>query len=113
MEGNLRFKIDRASPFVGSKFTGFALIYFEFEANFPSTSPRGGGGLYRETVFLPALHFSRKIMKRRKCLIVGDLCPAPTPHISRRQHWFSRDIVYCLLFIVLFAISCTKPKKKN
>ena len=49
MEGNLRFKIDRASPFVGSKFTGFALIYFEFEANFPSTSPRGGlifGGAY-------------------------------------------------------------------
>ena len=42
MEGNLRFKIDRASPFVGSKFTGFALIYFEFEANFPSTSLRGG-----------------------------------------------------------------------
>ena len=70
MEGNLRFKIDRASPFVGSKFTGFALIYFEFEANFPSTSPPGGGayiwrGLYMETVFLPALHFSRKIMKRR------------------------------------------------
>ena len=45
MEGNLRFKIDRASPFVGSKFTGFALFYFEFEGNFPSTSPRGGGGL--------------------------------------------------------------------
>ena len=69
MEGNLRFKIDRASPFVGSKFTGFALIYFEFEANFPSTSPPGGAyiwrGLYMETVFLPALHFSRKIMKRR------------------------------------------------
>ena len=46
MEGNLRFKIDRASPFVGSKFTGFALIYFEFEANFPSTSPRGGGLIF-------------------------------------------------------------------
>ena len=35
MEGNLRFKIDRASLFVGSKFTGFALFYFVFEGNFP------------------------------------------------------------------------------
>ena len=41
MEGNLRFKIDWASPIVGSKFTAFALFYFVFEGNFPSTSPRG------------------------------------------------------------------------
>ena len=40
-EGNLRFKIDRASLIVGSKFTVFALFYFVFEGNFPSTSPRG------------------------------------------------------------------------
>ena len=26
---------------VGSKFTVFALFYFVFEVNFPSTSPRG------------------------------------------------------------------------
>ena len=38
-EGNLRFKIDWASLF-GSKFTVFALFYFVFEGNFPST-PRG------------------------------------------------------------------------
>ena len=48
MEGNLRFKIDWASLIVGSKFTVFALFYFVFEGNFPSTSPRGliFGGAY-------------------------------------------------------------------
>ena len=40
-EGNLRLKIDWASRIVGSKFTVFALFYFVFEGNFPSTSPRG------------------------------------------------------------------------
>ena len=40
-EGNLRFKIDLASLIFGSKFTVFALFYFVFEGNFPSTSPRG------------------------------------------------------------------------
>ena len=45
MEGNLRFKIDWASLIVRRKFTIFALFYFVFEGNFPSTSPpppRGG-----------------------------------------------------------------------
>ena len=37
----MRFKIDCASLIVGSKFTIFALFYFVFEGNFPSTSPRG------------------------------------------------------------------------
>ena len=55
MEGNLRFKIDRASPFVGSKFTGFALFYFEFEGNFPSTSPPGG--LYLEGLIHGGAYF--------------------------------------------------------
>ena len=41
MEGNLHFKIDWASLIVGSKFTVFALFYFVFEGNSPSTSPRG------------------------------------------------------------------------
>ena len=39
--GNLCFKIDWASLIAGSKFTFFALFYFVFEGNFPSTSPRG------------------------------------------------------------------------
>ena len=37
----MRFKIDWASLIVGSKFTVFALFYFLFEGNFPSTSLRG------------------------------------------------------------------------
>ena len=41
MEGNLRFKIEWASLTVGRKFTVFALFYFVFEGNFPSTSPQG------------------------------------------------------------------------
>ena len=49
MEGNLRLKIDWASLIVGSKFTVFALFYFVFEGNFPSTSPQGG--LYLEGRF--------------------------------------------------------------
>ena len=40
-EGNLRFKIDWASLIGRSKFIIFALFYFVFEGNFPSTSPRG------------------------------------------------------------------------
>ena len=36
----MRFKIDWASLIVGSKFAVFALFYFGFEGNFPSTSPR-------------------------------------------------------------------------
>ena len=39
--GNLRFKLDRASLIVGSKFTIFSLLYFVFEGNFPSSSPWG------------------------------------------------------------------------
>ena len=42
-EGNLSFKTDWASLIVGSTFTVFALFYFVFEGNFPSTSSPGGG----------------------------------------------------------------------
>ena len=44
------FKIDWASLIVGSKSTVFALFYFVFEGNFPSTSP-GGGPIYLEGRF--------------------------------------------------------------
>ena len=37
----MRFMIDWASLIVGRKFAVFALFYFIFEGNFPSTSPRG------------------------------------------------------------------------
>ena len=39
-EGNWPLKIDWASLIAGSKFTVFALFYFVFEGNFPSSSPR-------------------------------------------------------------------------
>ena len=60
MEGNLRFKIDWASLIVGSKFTVFALFYFVFEDNFPSTSPRGAyiwRGLYMEGLIFGILRY--------------------------------------------------------
>ena len=41
MEGNLRFKIDWASPIVGRKFTVLALFYFAFEGNFQVQAPGG------------------------------------------------------------------------
>ena len=37
----MRFKIDCNSLMFGSKFSVFALFYFVFAGNFPSTSPRG------------------------------------------------------------------------
>ena len=37
----MRFKIDRASLIVGSKFTVFALFYFVFEGNFQVQVPQG------------------------------------------------------------------------
>ena len=43
------FKIDRVSLIGGSKITVFVLLYFVFEGNFPSTSPRAG--LYLEGRF--------------------------------------------------------------
>ena len=55
MEENLRFKIDWASLTVEAKFNVFALFYFVFEGNIPSTSPRGGGGLYLEGRFKKGL----------------------------------------------------------
>ena len=62
MEGNLRFKIDWASLIAGSKFTVFALFYFVFEGNFPSTSSRGAyiwRGLFSECcgIFKCSIHF--------------------------------------------------------
>ena len=60
MERNLSFKIDWASLIVRSKFTVFALFYFVFEGNFPSTSPRGAyiwRGLYMEGLIFGILRY--------------------------------------------------------
>ena len=69
----MRFKIDRASLIVGSKFTVFALFYFVFGGNFPSTIPQGAyiwrgdltegfsvtglGGLYLEGLIFGILRY--------------------------------------------------------
>ena len=39
--GKFAFQTDWARLIVGGKFTVFALFYFVFEGNFPSTSPWG------------------------------------------------------------------------
>ena len=51
----MRFKIDWANLIVGSKFTAFALFYFVFEGNFPSTTSRGG--LYLEGLIHGGTYF--------------------------------------------------------
>ena len=60
MQGNLHFKIDWASLILESKFIVFALFYFVFDCNFPSTSPWGAyiilegqfnGGLFASLVW--------------------------------------------------------------
>ena len=69
--GKLAFQNRLASLIVGSKFTIFALFYFVFEGNFPSTSPReayiwrgvrvlgvtGLGGLYMEGLIFRILRY--------------------------------------------------------
>ena len=55
MEGNLRFKIVRASLIVGRKFTIFALFYFVSEGNF-QVQARWGAYIWRGDLtegFLP------------------------------------------------------------
>ena len=85
----MRFKIDWVSLIVGRKFTVFALFYFEFEGNFPSTSPRGAyvwrgdltegflryriGGLIHHggAFFQPRPHFLREKPWERGWLFFG------------------------------------------
>ena len=73
MEGNLCFKINWASLIVGSKFTVFALFYFVFEGNFPSTSPQRAyiwRGLYMEGLIFGILQYfcsSQVNNKKQNC----------------------------------------------
>ena len=56
----MRFKIDWASPIVGGKFAVFALFYFVFAGNFPSTNPPGAyiwRGLYMEGLIFGILRY--------------------------------------------------------
>ena len=80
----MRFKIDWASLIVGIKFTVFALFYFAFEGNFPSTSTR------------------------RAYIWRGDL----TEGFLRYEFWGAyiwRGLYFCLLFVYWFV--CHKMYK--
>ena len=68
MERNLRFKSDRASPIVGSKFTVFALFYFVSEGNWRGDLTDGflryrfwGGGDFRNFTVTLYISFSISI----------------------------------------------------
>ena len=102
-EGNLHFKIDRACLIVGSKFTIFALFYFVFEGNYPSTSPWGAyiwrGDLteaflgYRFGGLIHGGAYLRNFMV---------LCARSRFEFSFQTLWsivtFSRQVVYSLSF---------------
>ena len=67
----MRFKIDWASFIVESKFIVFALFYFVFEGNFPSTSPQGG--LYLEGLIHGGAYF-RNFKVRSETSLLYDKC---------------------------------------
>ena len=76
MEGNLRFKIDWASLIVGRTCTVFALFYFVFEGNFPSTSPGGqfNGGFFALPVWgliFGGAYFQNSTVCQQICPPVG------------------------------------------
>ena len=76
----MRFKIDWVSLIVGRKFTVFALFYFEFEGNFPSTSPRGAY-VWRGDLTEGFLRY------RIGGLIHGGAFFQPRPHCLREKPW--------------------------
>ena len=82
-EGKLMFKIDWASLIVGSKFTVFALFYFIFEGNFPSTSPRGAY-IWQGRFFALAVWG----------LIFGGAYFRKFTVTSRCFHWFPREMTF-------------------
>ena len=82
-EGNLCFKIDWASLIVGSKFTVFALFYFVFEGNFPSTSPHGG--LYLEGRFNGGAYFRNFTV----CFYLMGRSPNISIFLSCKERFFT------------------------
>ena len=80
----MRFKVDWAGLIVGRKFNIFALFFFEFESNIPSTSPRGAyiwrgdlregflryefGGLYLEGLIFEVYEVMAKDQFNQHCV---------------------------------------------
>ena len=89
-EGNLCFKIDRASHIVGRKFTIFALFCFIFGGNFQvSTSPLGGAHIRRDNLTEGCLHYEFGGLYLERLIHGGayfrnfTVCnptPPPSPH---------------------------------
>ena len=119
MEGNLCFKIHWASLIVGRKFTIFALFYFVFEGNFPSTSPRGAsiwrgdlmegflcyqiggpifGGLYMEGLIFGILQY----WSFRLVISLKDEVKESTEYSASYQ-WLKKELHYsCSAFMCFF-----------
>ena len=103
----MRFKIDWASLIVGSKCIVFALFYFVFEGNFPSTSPRGayiwrgdltGGfcvtnlrGLYLELLIHGGSYF-RNFTVAHLYLLYDDIYSVRIWITSFRRFWYKYRI---------------------
>ena len=113
------FKISWASLIVGSKFTVFALFYFVFEDNYPSTSPRGTyiwrgdltarflryrfGGLYLERFIHGGAYFRNFTVSRRK--MTCDEIVLEKPMVM--MLFFLRVLVYRKsLFIISKMLQC-------
>ena len=89
----MRFKTDWVSLIAGSKFTGFALLYFVFESNFPSTIWRGdltkgflryqfggvifGGAYFRNFTYLLLAEFSVRTVNYGPSFALGNLQYGP------------------------------------
>ena len=129
----MRFKIDWANLIVGSEFTVFALFFFVFEGNFPSTNPRGAyiwrgdfGGVYTNLVprshsvlhflFFLLFHFffplavgdlGTRLGLHLEGLIFGILryCPSQEP-LLLKCILFSLYIIHVHIFKTLMKKSC-------
>ena len=116
MEGNLRFQIDWASLIDRSKFTVFALFYFVFGGNVPSTSPRGGlyldrwfnGGVFALSVWGAYIWRSLYMCKKReKMLYLLELTVIKQLHwrkINARQQFIECSFPIFSHFILLLKV---------
>ena len=80
----MRFKIHWANLIVLSKFTVFALYYFVFEGNFPSTSPPGG--IYLERLIYGGAYF-------RNFTVILNRCYKPVPCFKYRE--WGKIFLFC------------------
>ena len=90
----MRFKIDWASLIVGSEFTVFALFYYAFEGNFPSTSPPGGGAYIWRGLYMEGLIF--EFHGTFTCLGY-EFCFQQHDNVTRQSNFFNPSSTYLRL----------------